>query len=91
MVEEVEKFKDEVSKSLTMLTVKCEMLDQHVPELKEKLEYAINTINVRCSHLAEPLEFNTAPCANNRPICRTPNSQLMRPRALLRRLSAAQP
>lgn len=46
MVEEIEKFKQEVSKSLTMLTVKCDMLDKHVPELKEKLEYAIHTISV---------------------------------------------
>ena len=47
MVEEIEKFKDKVSKSLSMLTVKCEMLDKHVPELREKLEHAIYTINVR--------------------------------------------
>lgn len=46
MVEEIEKFKQKVSKSLSMLTVKCEMLDKHVPELKEKLEHAIYTINV---------------------------------------------
>lgn len=47
MVDNIEKFKQEVSKSLSLLTVKCEMLDKHVPELKDKLEQAINTINVR--------------------------------------------
>jgi hypothetical protein len=46
MVDNIEKFKQEVSKSLSLLTVKCEMLDKHVPELKDKLEQAINTINV---------------------------------------------
>lgn len=52
MVEDIEKFKDKVSKSLSMLTVKCEMLDKHVPELREKLEHAIYTINVRLLLLA---------------------------------------
>jgi hypothetical protein len=91
MVEEVEKFKEEVSKSLTMLTVKCEMLDQHVPELREKLEYAINTINVRFLPRARPCELITALSGNQPVICRMLNSQLMRHRAPPRHLSAAHP
>jgi predicted nuclease with TOPRIM domain len=47
LVENVGKFKDEVTKSLSQLTMKCNTLDQHVPELREKLEQAITTINVR--------------------------------------------
>lgn len=47
LVENIDKFKGEVTKSLSQLTVKCNTLDQHVPELREKLEQAIYTINVR--------------------------------------------
>ena len=47
LVENIDKFKGEVTKSLSQLTVKCNTLDQHVPELREKLEQAIHTINVR--------------------------------------------
>lgn len=46
LVENIDKFKGEVTKSLSQLTVKCNTLDQHVPELREKLEQAIHTINV---------------------------------------------
>jgi hypothetical protein len=45
-VTDIDRTKAEVTRSLSILAVRCDKLDKHVPELKEKLEIAINTVMV---------------------------------------------
>ena len=68
MVSEVDRTKAEVTAAIAQLSTKCSQLDNQVPELREKLETAVATINVRSTLRRPTIADKLLFCAAANPI-----------------------